>query len=707
MAHPAATIAPAQMDTISFRRADGSRYEVAYDGYANITPRRPDFASTATSTSTSTTTTIAASTTHTAASTVPRYTFSYNPGSRYVSDPLGYDAGFGSGYGSRFGSSYNGGYNYPFTQKHRQELPRNVMRPYRQDNDEPAEPILFVRETRRSICSDGQARSRCSKCKQAITTHPNTGGERETNTCKGFMTSPQRVFRDIIMTDAGEPLRPAVRDALLGAFSQENRETEEESTFHCFSLLPFEIRRMIWEAALPSRVLLREDLCHTTYRGIRKTFRPGNHVHTIEELWQSDLFYVCVESRRVVTALVRGAGPSTEAVRPATPMQPLMMSVTTRTKLRTGLDVLYYPWLGSKKAQDRGGGGPIRHGPPYMALPDASPPPHAYAHNHPTSRGSFQAPASAASVCSSSLQPAVSHRGYTGMGVYCMPGLYQAQRQSQFQGRGQGQGQDAESEEGPESCRACHPPTKSATTGSTSRAKQTSSSIAPYPINSIPYGHWASQLRILRVPATTVALDIAWIDKQHPDTLAWAVGVDLSEPLDRDRNERYAQPKPVPPECLQVVLADITIPVHISLDNCSSPEQRQLLQRHIYAHPTTATMASYRVAKKGESDAGSEQDSLVNLNGKDYTILVNLYDDRRMEELVSLARDPDGGHEILNKSALHRCIGCTRRAWEARSSTSPTAWSSQFGDLVGGHLQKICRPTILFTIVLVFDKVGA
>ena len=668
------------MDTIRFRRADGSRYELAYDGHPSSTPRRPGFASTTTTTSISTTT--STTTTHTVASTVPRYTFSYLPGSRYVAEPSEYDAGFGSGYGSRFGSSYNGGYSYPFTQKHHQELPRNVLRPYRQDNDEPADPVLFVRETRRSICSDGQGRSTCSECKRVVS-------DSGTRLLQGFRMAPLRVFRDMIMTDAGEPLRPAVRDALLGAFAhgiKAAKETKEERTFHCFSLLPFEIRRMVWEAALPSRVLLREDLCQTTYRGIRKALRPGDHAHTIEELWQSDLFHVCVESRRVVTALVRGAGPGTEAGHPATPMHPLVRNVTTRAKLRSGLDVLYYPWLGIKKAQDRGGGGPIRHGPPYMAPADAPLLSHTSAHSHPTSRGASRAPSVAAAVFSPSLQPAATHPAYAGMGVYCMPGLYH--------------GQDAESEQGPEPCRACHPPKKSPAAGGGS------SSIAPYPINSIPYGHWASQLRILQAPATTVALDMAWIDRQHPDTLAWAVGVDLSEPL----HGQYAQPKPVPPECLQVVLADITIRVHIDLGKASCLEQRRLLQRHVYAHPTA--MASYRVpTSDGASDDGSgEQDGLTNLNGKDYAVLVDLYDDGRIEELLSLVvggADADGSDAVLNKSARHRCIGCTRRAWEARSSsTSPTSWSRQLGDVVGGHLQKICRPTILFTIVLAFDKAG-
>ncbi|CAK7208893.1 hypothetical protein SBRCBS47491_000252 [Sporothrix bragantina] len=616
-------------------------------------------------------------------------------------------------------------------------LPRNVLRPFRRDNDEPASRICFVRETRQAVCRDGQDRSRCSACKRKVTDTTDmtdtTTSETASRHYRWSMMSPQRVFRDLVMSDVAEPLRPALRDALLQAFNStveapqakqttqtaQSRSTTPQSPtqrrlqqftqlslsrsplpspppspttprhaeldthkdtltdnktpypteFRYFPLLPYEIRRMIWEQALPTRVLLRDDLGPSTYRGVRRVFRPASHTHSIDMLWRSDLFHVCTEARQVVQKYqdrTRKRGDDNESKPSDDQSTPLLRHATNNMRLKAGLDVLYYPWLGSESIHGHSGGGLWMSGRHYHGTQNGP---------HHNDEGAYPSHPSWISKMDAS---------YT-------------------------------------------------TTG---RISSVTATLGAATISAVPYGHWASQLRMLRLPVTTVALDAAWIDRGHPDTIAWAAGVDLSEPDasgdgedGQDTDASADEPMP-PPTSLQVVVADIVVPVRIRLDHDTlTTEQRRLLRQHITPQ-SWADVRNYRREMEGPTEAllvpGSSSSSSsptsssspssdtppspppTNLNGMDFTVLVGLYDDGRIEELLSLQAASDKTKQlsdakpstVLNKSALHRCIACTRRAWEAHNTKF---WAAKFGPLLGAYLQKLCRPTIVFSVVLAFD----
>ena len=560
--------------------------------------------------------------------------------------------------------------------------------------------------------------------------------------------SPQRVFRDLVMSDVEEPLRPALRDALLHAFNataeasqaatqpwktrpqipanpwlqQQSVKTSmsrpplptpppspselpskgevavehgktggvSATEFHFFPLLPYEIRRMVWEQALPTRVVLRNDLDQSSYRGVRHTFRPASHTHSIEVLWRSDLFYACTEARRVVEAYYDGAREGNRNTRnkkkesaSEDKTAPLVRETTNSALLEAGLDVLYYPWLGSQSHHGQGGAGLWVSG----------------RHNHDLHQ-----------------QGGVS--GIEGMHPLWMSASMDASQ------------------------------------ATTSRKRSMAASLAAAPINDVPYSYWASQLQILRLPVKTVALDAAWVDRGHPDVIAWAAGVDLTEQPGADggdeeekgggeeKQEEKEQELPVlPPTSLQLVMIDLVVPVCIRLDDSKdtlTPDQRRLLQHHITPQswtdartyrrdmerlsgasltPESFTPPSPSSSSSSSSSPSSSSSSpsvalpllqpLINLNGMDFTVLVDLYDDGRIEEILSLqtaASEHDQQTQtteacaVLNKSALHQCIACTRRAWEARDSN---AWAAKFGPLLGAYLRKLCRPTIVFSVVLV------
>ncbi|CAK7211202.1 hypothetical protein SCUCBS95973_001053 [Sporothrix curviconia] len=621
-------------------------------------------------------------------------------------------------------------------------LPRNVLRPFRRDNDEPASPICLVRETWQAVCRDGRDRSRCSVCRSKVTkTAASETASTASQHYRWSMMSPQRVFRDVVMRDVAEPLRPELRDALLQAFNATIEATQEPPTrqtrqtkaqkprprsptqhrlqrfsqlsisrpslpspppsptrlpgekkqavafpsesgstltppplteFRYFPFLPYEIRRMVWEQALPTRVLLRDDLGPSTYRGVWRVFRPASHTHSIEMLWRSDLFYVCAEARRVVEAYRDGSrkgGDNYENKTSEAQTAPFLRYTTNRTRLQASLDVLYYPWLGSASLRRHGGGGIWTSG---------------WHYNHDARQGTQQG------NNESTRPPWVSKMdaGY-------------------------------------------------AMRSGTSPEVAT---LASAPIPAVPYGCWASQLRILCLPITTVALDAAWIDRGHPDTIAWAAGVDLSEPEADEKEgegdgDGESESEPIsPPTSLQVVVADIVVPVRIRLDHDAlTPGQRRLLRQHITPQlwadtchyrremdgpteaslmpgPSSSSSSSFSSASSLSlsSTIAPPKPPLTNLNGMDFTVLVDLYDDGRIEELLSLQTasnqtqlPPNTERPIvLNKSALHRCIACTRQAWEARSSKT---WADKFGPLLGAHLEKLCRPTIVFSVVLAFD----
>lgn len=608
------------------------------------------------------------------------------------------------------------------------QLPRTVLRPFRRDNGEPAAEIRFIRDTRQSVCRDGVDRSRCSGCRRTVTTTTTTTTTMAAPTSpstttptvpaadattraphRWHMMSPQRVFRDLVMSDVAEPLQPVLRDALLHAFNgtveveqqPQKRKAQPKQTapshlgrpllpsspptkasvqgdtktdnhqapteFRYFSCLPYEIRRMVWEQALPFRVLLRDDLAPTNYRSVRRVFRPASHTHTIEMLWQSDLFYVCAEARRVVEAAYGGSKggspPNAIPLDDDGALPALVRHITSPTRLRSGLDVLYYPWLGAEAIRDHG------------------------------------------------------HVGFGGAGLW-VPGRHHEQ-QSQHHHHHQHHNLHGHS---------------SAGTGTNSRAWMSKyesasprnrtpspSSSAAAPITSVPYGYWASQLRLLRLAVSTVALDAAWIDRAHPDIIAWAAGVDLSlEDDDSDDENNDTKKTVAAPTSLQMIVADLLVPVRIRLETTSAgitSAQRRLLQEHIVPQPWLDARSFLRALRESSdqppssSAAASSTTSTdplsTNLNGMDFTVLVDLYDNWRIEELLSLQGNGDGSVDVLNKAALHRCIACTRRAWEARntedSHSGGNSWTTKFGPLLGTHLQRLCRPTIVFSVVLSFD----
>ncbi|CAK7202709.1 hypothetical protein SEUCBS139899_005436 [Sporothrix eucalyptigena] len=613
-------------------------------------------------------------------------------------------------------------------------LPRNVLRPFRRTNDEPSSHIHFVRETRQSVCRDGQDRSRCSACHEKV-----TGTAIPAKTAhRRFMMSPQRVFRDLIMSDVAEPLRPALREALFQAFNatmeapqqqqvarplrkrslsqtqqqlqqfahlsmsrpllpspppsptrpnqQEDGDTEYSdnedydalcppTAFRYFSRLPYEIRRMIWEQALPFRVLLRDDIKQSTYRGVRHVFRPASHRYSLELLWRSDLFHVCSEARRVVEAFhdsVKNSHQASSSVEgwpspEEEPMAPLLRQTTTRTRLGAELDVLYYPWLGSESIHGHGG---VR----------------------------------------STWTPARYHQEANGVhhiSNITTPYPSWMSKPDNITG-------DSSSSS---------PSSSSSSSRPTSRRASAAATLPSAPLSAVPYSYWATQLRLLQLPITTVALDVAWIDRGHADTIAWAAGVDLSEPEVDGELENTSTAKEVipPPTSLQVVVADILVPVRIRLERRTlTPPQRRLLRQHIAPQPWIDTRRHRRDAGRQEAPRVSTTSSSsssplsscapsptsllspppTNLNGMDVTVLVDLYDDWRIEELLSLQSSNAG--DILNKSAHHRCIACTRKTWETRDRDH---WARNFGPLLGACLQKLCRPTIVFSIVLEFDGI--
>ncbi|KAL1895092.1 hypothetical protein Sste5346_005514 [Sporothrix stenoceras] len=645
------------------------------------------------------------------------------------------------------GSSTHGGSGEHGSYRQRRpgsaQHPRNVLRPFRNRHGEPAADIRFIRETRQSVCRDGVDRSRCSECRRAVTSTTKTE-VKTTTKAKGksaaiaeispntvpttttpavasatpepepahrwHMMSPQRVFRDLVMSDVAEPLQPNLRDALLDAFNatvdlqqlqtrkvqsdtppktpfnlgrpllpspppsptkavasespideEGTVETTAPTEFHYFSCLPYEIRRMIWEQALPFRVLLREDLQSTTYKSVRRVFRPASHTRSIEMLWQSDLFYVCTEARRVVEAAYGGPkhnSPPTVIMSDDGPQPPLVRQITSPARLRSGRDVLYYPWLGAEAIREH------------------------------------------------------SSAGFSGGGLWVL-GRHHDQQQQQQSPYYHGHSSAANN------CSWMFKYDGSAPRNRTSPPPLT----APAPITSVPYAHWASQLRLLRLPVSTVALDAAWIDRSHMDTITWAAGVDLSQ--DDDTQDEGNGEEPVAaPVSLQVVVADLIIPVKIRLDLQSgiTLAQRRLLQQHIAPQPWLDARSFQRLLVEGRgrpassssSSSSSQQGPIeapsANLNGMDFTVLVDLYDDWRIEELLSLQTINMDEDSVLNKAACHRCIACTRREWEARSTenrsrTGGNSWTNKFGPVVGQLLQNLCRPTIVFSVVLSFvDK---
>lgn len=676
---------------LAFRRADGSRREFFFDDRTHSLP-------------------------HPAAS-------------------LFWEEGSSSTHGGGGGSSISsrGHHYHHYRRPNAAQHPRNVLRPFRNRHGEPAADIGFIRETRQSVCRDGVDRNRCSECRRVVTSTAKT--EVKTARSKGksavteaksnpapavsvtpttepahrwHMMSPQRVFRDLVMSDVAEPLQPNLRDALLDAFNgtvevqqsqrkkaqpkaqtnitpsiigrpllpspppsptkavasnnpknEDNEEDVERPTtapteFHQFSCLPYEIRSMIWEQALPFRVLLREDLGPTTYRSVRRVFRPASHTHSIEMLWQSDLFHVCVEARQVVVAAYGGPKPNSVPkviMSDDGPQPPLVRQITSPSRLQSGRDVLYYPWLGAEAIREHGSAG-FSGGGLWMLG------------RHHDQQQQQQSPHY------QSHSPAVNDRSW--MFKYDGPTLRN---------------------------RTSPPPP---------------TSPAPPPITSVPYAHWASQLRLLRLPVPTVALDSLWIDRSHMDTITWAAGVDLSQDEDAVQDENGQEPVS-PPTSLQVVVADLVVPVRIRLDSQTgiTPGQRRLLQQHIAPQPWLDGRSFQRALGEGAgrpsaSSSASIDTPSANLNGMDFTVLVDLYDDWRIEEILSLQLgSTDSESAALNKAACHRCIGCTRRDWEARgienkSSHGGNSWTNKFGPLLGVVLQKMCRPTIVFSVVLSF-----
>ncbi|ERT00324.1 hypothetical protein HMPREF1624_03695 [Sporothrix schenckii ATCC 58251] len=653
--------------------------------------------------------------------------------------------------GSNSRHSHGHGYGHSYSRRPTPApLPRSVLRPFRRDNGEPAADIRFVRETRQSVCRDGVDRSRCCECRRRVTSTSTQEAKLEapaTPPYRRYRMSPQRVFRDLIMSDAAEPLPPRLRDALLHAFNatverQSLQHTQKRKAqtstrppaqldrqllpspppasmviagdqivagapaalaeFHCFSRLPHEIRVMIWEQALPFRVLLREDLASTTYRSIRRVFRPASHVHTIEMLWQSDLFYVCVEARQVVEASFGGdtfryrASSTAATTGDDRPPSPLVRCITSPSRLRSGRDVLYYPWLGVEATRDHASGG-FGGGGPWTLARD----PVQQQHHHHHHRHHHQAA-----------------HGYplagTSSNIRTRMSKYDNGRHT-----------------------SSSPPATDADTIAT--------------LASVPYGYWASQLRHMRLPVKTVALDATWIDRGHPDTISWAAGVDLSQDEEDGQDEgdsREDEPAGetmTAPTSLQVVVADLHVPVRIRLGSSDrtsgatgptsmntsgiTPAQQHLLRQHMAPQPWQDARSFQRALDHGPrpqptlsastSAAATTTTPLsTNLNGMDFSVLVDLYDDWRIEELLSLQGtgdpdpDMDDGHDthdsVLNKAALHRCVACTRRAWEARSAgdrdcpDGVSSWTTKFGSVLGAHLQKLCRPTIVFSIVLSF-----
>lgn len=608
-------------------------------------------------------------------------------------------------------------------------VPRNVARPFRRDNDEPAAHIYFLRASRLAVCRDGRDRGWCSQCDAAVTN--------ASAAAAAPIMAPQRVFRDLLMSDAAEPLRPALRDALLCAYDatvaarpephrrsrrprRHDRQTSQPlrqqlaqmavsgppgaqgqnehtgkgkaadkggegdgpccpaaAAFPQFARLPYEIRRMIWERALPTRVLFRDDLAPTRYRGVRRVLRPAGHTHSLELLWRSDLFYVCSEARRVVLAFRDGVGHTmSRAARhpgpgqawpppPSRPSEddeddedlvPLLRRPASRARLQAGLDVLYYPWLGTESLHCRGGSashlGWLRRRSHQGYAPPEPPP--------------------------------------------LLPPPTQLQQQQLSVHRGV-----ADPSWLP---KLAHPGAPSSAFPRTHVA-EAAATLATAPISAVPYGRWASQLRLLRLPAATVALDAAWLDRAHPDTIAWAAGVDLAAADDEgngDAGDDEAQAAVPPPSVLQVVVADLLIKVRVCLDSPAlAPAQRRLLRQHIAPQPLVGACRRDhgRAASSAASDTAPSSSPgpapATYLNGMDFTVLVGLYDSRRIEELLSL----DGDAKVLNKAALHRCIACTRRAWEARDRQ----WAATFGPLLGAHLQALSRPAIVFSVVLWFS----
>ncbi len=92
---------------------------------------------------------------------------------------------------------------------------------------------------------------------------------------------------------------------------------------------------------------------------------------------------------------------------------------------------------------------------------------------------------------------------------------------------------------------------------------------------------------------------------------------------------------------------------------------------------------------------GSESPLWAEAMGMDFTVLVDLYDDNRIEEILSLQSPPLSSP--LNKAAKHRCIACTRRAWEDRE------WSA-FGQIVGNKLKALSCPSIVFSVIAEFVR---
>ncbi|KIH91255.1 hypothetical protein SPBR_01419 [Sporothrix brasiliensis 5110] len=706
---------------LAFRRADGSRREFLFDDCTHSLP-------------------------------LPAASLFWNPehhaGNNGNSGSSSSNGSSGSGSNSRHSHGHGHGHGYGHSYSRRPipaPLPRSVLRPFRRDNGEPAADIRFVRETRQSVCRDGVDRSRCCECRRRVTSTSKQEAKLEAPTTppyRRYKMSPQRVFRDLIMSDAAEPLPPRLRDALLNAFNatverqspqHAQKRKAQPSTrppaqldrpllpsppptstatagdkivagtsvalaeFHCFSRLPYEIRVLIWEQALPFRVLLREDLASTTYRSIRRVFRPASHVHTLEMLWQSDLFYVCVEARRVVEAAFGGdtfryrASSTAATVGDDGPPSPLVRCITSPSRLRSGRDVLYYPWLGVEAIRNHASSGFGGGGPWTLARDHVQQQHH---HHHQAAHGYPLAGASS--------------------NIRTWMSKYDSGRRT-----------------------SSSPPASDADTIAT--------------LTSVPYGCWASQLRHMRLPAKTVALDATWIDRGHPDTIAWAAGVDLSQDEEDDQDEgdgredKPARETVAAPTSLQVVVADLHVPVRIRLGssdrtsgttgptptntNGITPAQQHLLRQHIAPQPWQDARSFQRALDHGPRSQPSLSASTsaaatmatplsTNLNGMDFSVLVDLYDDWRIEELLSLqgASDPDpdvdDGHDthdsVLNKAALHRCVACTRRAWEARSAgdrdcpDGGSSWTTKFGSVLGAHLQKLCRPTIVFSIVLSF-----
>ncbi|EFW99540.1 hypothetical protein CMQ_7908 [Grosmannia clavigera kw1407] len=471
--------------------------------------------------------------------------------------------------------------------------PRNVDRPYRNEDDEPSDCIYFLRRLRQSIYSSGPDRTHCSACAEPICHRQKAlaGNDPDSHDRKAYhslMMSPERVLRDLVTNNAVKPLKQAVAETLLEVFGQSLPADPDltlpppssvcpatPTAFPYFSALPFEIRRMIWDLAMPSRVLVHSDLIQPCDQGIEGCYCP--QPPSSKEPWRPDLFYTCFEARNMVESY---------ACREELPQK---TGILSEARLVATLDVVYFPWLGTQVA---------------MAGKNTK---------------------------YSTIKSSVSD----GFGLHSI-------------------------------------------------------------LKSLPYGKWTYQLRTLLLPLPTVALDVGWIDKQHADTLAWIAGVDL-EDEDGDVGGTSSASTATAASTalssssylkhLQVVVADILVPVSVRLYRCS-PAQRQLLLQ-------------------------SRDGDIPDLAGKDFTVLVDLYDDWRIDEVLSLqTEDPSswrryrhGSKEtgwqtglagrIVNKAACHRCIQCTRTVWEARD------WG-RFGLHLGQRLQTLCRPMIVFSVILEF-----